>query len=166
MNKQNKLRYQKLYFDDQKLRCPSMPEFALPPANCKETGANDLTRLVVSWINLNGYQSERISTTGRMIDRTKISTDCMGGKRTIGSMEYIPGTSTKGSADISSTIQGLSVKIEIKWAKDKQSEHQKTYENAITKAGGIYYICRTFDDFLEWYDNLIFKLNQQTKLVL
>ena len=164
MNKQNKQRYQELYLSEQRKNYPAMPDFARPPADCKENGANSLTKLVCSFINLSGGQAERISTTGRMIDNTKISTDVMGGRRTIGSMEYIPGTGTKGSADISSTIHGRSVKIEIKWAKDRQSQHQKSYENAITRAGGIYYICRTFDDFIEWYDNLIFKINQQTKL--
>jgi hypothetical protein len=164
MNKININRFQELHLKEQRIKFPSFPDFARPPANCKESGANDLTRLVVSWINLNGYQSERISTTGRILDGTKIVSDVLGRKRTIGSAKYIPGTSTKGSADVSSTIQGISVKIEVKWQKDTQSEHQKTYQNAVQKAGGIYYIAQTFDDFVIWYDDLILKLTAQHKL--
>ena len=164
MNKQNKKRYQDLVLQDQKIKAPSVPDYGRPPANCKETGANDLTRLICSFINLSGYQAERISTTGRMLDQKKTVTDCIGRERTIGSVKFIPGTSTKGSADISATIQGRSIKIEVKWEKDRQSTYQKEYEQAITKAGGIYFIAKTFDEFLLFYDQLIEKLNYQDKL--
>ena len=155
MNKQNKQRLNELHLKEMTAKFPSVPVNCIPSYNCKETGANDLTRLIKDFINLSGYQAERISTTGRMIDNTKISTDVLGNSRTIGSMKYIPGTSTKGSADISATIKGRSVKIEVKWDKDKQSDAQKEYANSVERAGGIYYIARTFDDFIVFFDNFI-----------
>jgi hypothetical protein len=65
--------------------------------------------------------------------------------------KWTPGQSTKGTADISATIRGRSVKIEIK-QKDKQSEAQKQYQQAIENAGGVYIIVRDFDSFVEWYE--------------
>jgi hypothetical protein len=63
---------------------------------------------------------------------------------------WTPSTSTKGSADISATIRGRSVKIEVK-QKDKQSEVQKRYQESIEAAGGTYFIARNFDEFMEFY---------------
>ena len=66
--------------------------------------------------------------------------------------KWTPGQSTKGTADISATIRGRSVKIEIKWKNDRQSDVQKEYQASIERAGGVYIIVRTFDDFVEWYE--------------
>jgi hypothetical protein len=72
--------------------------------------------------------------------------------------QWTKGTGTPGSADISATIRGRSVKIEVKYGKDRQSEAQKVYQKMIEDAGGVYYISRTFDDFIEFYDNFIAEL--------
>jgi hypothetical protein len=84
------------------------------------------------------------------VARTKKSTD----GRVLG-VTWTKGTGTAGSADISATIKGRSVKIEVKIGKDRQSEAQKRYQENIEKAGGTYYIARNFDDFVEWYENFI-----------
>jgi len=88
-------------------------------------------------------------------DNKKQVTDCIGRTRTIGSGTWTHGSGTKGSADISATIKGRSVKIEIKWGKDRQSEAQKEYQLSIEKALGIYIVVKTFDEFISWYDNFI-----------
>ena len=155
MNKENKKRFQDLYL---KIKLISHPSFigrenCMPHANIKEAGANDLTRLVIDFLEMNGYQAERISSMGRYIDGTKQVTDCIGRKRTIGSGKYVKSTTTNGTADISATIKGRSVKIEIKWQKDTQSKDQKAYEASINKAGGIYIIVKTFDYFVDWFDD-------------
>jgi hypothetical protein len=67
--------------------------------------------------------------------------------------KWTPGQSTKGTADISATIRGRSVKIEIKYGKDRQSDAQKEYQAAIERAGGVYIIVRDFDSFVEWYES-------------
>lgn len=100
--------------------------------------ANGLTKMICDWIKYNGGQAERISTTGRYIVAQK---------------KWIKGSGTKGSADISATIQGKSVKIEVKIGKDRQSDDQKRYQEMIERAGGIYYIAKDFDSFYEWYNN-------------
>ena len=144
------------------LRSPSMPKDYVPRHKYIETTANGLTRCIVDWINFNGGQAERINTTGRMIDKTKVVSDTLGQKRMIGSVEWQKGTGTKGSADISSTIRmningrtiGASVKWEIKIGKDRMSEHQKKYQLEIEGADGYYFVVKSFDDFMEKYIEL------------
>jgi hypothetical protein len=116
-----------------------------------DTTANGLTKCVVDYINLIGGQAERISNTGRYIDESRIVTDVLGNRKKIGTGKYIKGTGTNGTADISATFKGKSIKIEIKM-KDKQSEVQKEYQQAIERAGGIYFICHTFDEFLDKFN--------------
>jgi hypothetical protein len=125
-----------------------------------DNGANGLTRCIIDWITFKGGQAERINTMGRRIDNTKTVKDVLGFTRVVGSVSWQKGTGTKGSADISATIPmvvnnmkvGVSVKIEVKYGKDRQSEDQKKYEHLINEAGGIYVIARNIDDFIEWYD--------------
>jgi len=157
MNKQNKQRFEELHLKYTLEKYPSFVgrEAHLPPPKLKEAGANDLTRLVIDFLTYNDCQAERISSQGQYRDGKKTVTDCIGRKRTIGSGIWTPGTSTKGTADISATIKGRSVKIEIKWGADRQSEAQKEYQNAIEKAMGIYIIVKTFDDFLLWFDSFL-----------
>jgi hypothetical protein len=117
--------------------------------------ANSLTKAIVKWINLNGYQAERISTSGRWVDNSKVVTDVLGNQKKIGSGKYIKGSGTKGSADISATIKGKSIKIEVKIGKDKQSESQIEYQKAIERAGGIYFIAKDFTSFYHFYSTLV-----------
>jgi hypothetical protein len=138
---------------------PSMPPAYIPLTKFSDKTANGLTRCVIAWINLHGGQAERINTTGRMIDKTKVVSDALGQKRMIGSVEWQKGTGTKGSADISSTIRmningrmiGVSVKWEVKIGKDRMSEHQKKYQLEIEGADGYYFVVKSFDDFMEKY---------------
>jgi len=76
------------------------------------------------------------------------------GGKVIG-VTWTRGTSTAGSADISATIKGRSVKIEVKIGKDRQSDAQKRYQEMIERAGGIYIIAKDFDSFVEWYENFV-----------
>jgi len=119
-----------------------------------DTTANGLTKCVIDYINFSGGQAERISNTGRYIDDSKIVTDVLGNRKKIGTGKYIKGTGTNGTADISATFKGKSIKIEIKM-KDKQSEVQKEYQQTIERAGGIYFICHNFDEFLEKFNTFV-----------
>lgn len=142
---------------DWKIRCSQtkMPSDYVVKTKYTDKTANNLTKAIVKWINLNGYQAERISTTGRWIDNSKIVTDVLGNRKKIGSGKYIKGSGTKGSADISATIKGKSIKIEVKINKDKQSEAQKEYQQAIERAGGIYFIAKDFNSFFDFYSTLV-----------
>jgi len=84
---------------------PNYPaNLTIPVKSYDLSKANGLTQAVMAWIKAHGYQAERISNTGRPIDNRKQVTDATGFTRTIGSVEWIPGTGTTGTADISATI--------------------------------------------------------------
>ena len=142
---------------DWQVRCANTrmrPDYVVKTKFTDKT-ANGLTKAIIAWINLNGYQAERISTTGRYVDNSKIVTDVLGNQKKIGSGKYIKGTGTNGSADISATIKGKSIKIEVKIGKDKQSEAQIKYQQMIERAGGIYFIAKNFNDFYDFYITLV-----------
>lgn len=140
-----------LYMAHHRQRYPSMPETARTCKKYEDRTANGLTRCVIDFIRFMGGQAERINTTGRYIDRSKTFTDVTGRVRTIGTSQWLPTSGMKGSADISSTIDGRSVKIEIKYGRDRQSDDQKRYQEAVERAGGIYLIVRSFAEFYDWY---------------
>lgn len=117
----------------------------------RDDTANGLTRCIIDYLHYKGWQAERINTIGIPHDTRQQATDILGRTRTIGSVEWRPSGSTVGSADISATIGGRSVKIEVKIGKDRQSAAQRQYQAAIEQAGGLYYIARNFTDFWKWY---------------
>lgn len=110
------------------------------PPGYEDQTANGLTRCIVDYINLKGYQAERIN--------------CFGIPVPVGDGTYRMGKTNmhKGTADISATVNGQSVKIEIKVGRDKMSSFQKAYKVEIEKAGGIYYVAQTFPKFLVWFN--------------
>jgi hypothetical protein len=134
---------------------PNVPYYALPLPRYEDKTANGLTRCIIDYLQLCNHQAERINTMGRPIDNRKQVTDVIGRTKTIGSMTWGKSTATKGSADISATIQGRSVKIEVKIGKDRQSQDQKVYQENIEKSGGQYWIVKNFDDFMKKYDQFL-----------
>ena len=125
----------------------------VPMVKFSDKTANGLTKAVIRFLQLHGWQAERISNTGRYIDDSKIVTDTCGFQRKIGSGKYIKGSGTNGTADISATIKGRSVKIEIKM-KDKQSDAQKKYQADVERAGGVYWLVHSFSEFINYYNTL------------
>jgi hypothetical protein len=123
----------------------------MPSKPIKATKANDLTKAIIKFIQLSGGQAERISVTGRRVDMRKTYTDVLGNQRQIGSVRWIKSSMQKGSADISATIAGQSVKIEIKVGRDQIRPEQEIYQQQVEKAGGIYLMIHTFDEFYQWY---------------
>lgn len=126
-----------------------------------DTSTNGLTSCIIDFVNWSGHFAERINTQGQA--RVRRIVDGNNGKqignRTNG-VTFTPTTGVRGSADIAATIRrsptdeyGVPVKIEVKFGKDRQSDHQKRYEDLTTASGGVYIIVRTFEDFIEWYDS-------------
>ena len=128
-------------------RHPSLPEEARCTRNYTDKTANGLTKCIIDYLTFSGHQAERISSTGRYLDKSKVVSDVLGNSRRIGSGQWIPSSGIKGTADISATIWGKAVKIEIK-IKDRQSPDQRSYQQAIEKAGGLYWICHSMEEFL------------------
>jgi hypothetical protein len=134
---------------------PNVPKYALSAPKYEDKTANGLTKCIIEFLQLSNHQAERINTMGRPIDNRKQVTDVIGRTKTIGSMTWGKSTATKGSADISATIQGRSVKIEVKIGADRQSDDQKVYQANIEKSGGKYWIAKNFDDFIKKYDDFL-----------
>jgi hypothetical protein len=63
-------------------------------------------------------------------------------------------TTRKGTADISATIRGRSVMIEIKTGRDKPSDKQLEEQQRERSAGGIYEFISTPEEFFALYDSL------------
>ncbi len=158
MNKINKDRLRALEIEQLTTKYPSMRPELIPLTDWKDSSANSLTKCIIFYINALGGQAERISSQGQYREGKKI-------KVGTGEVQYekqlpgkwTPGQSTKGTADISATIRGRSVKIEVK-QKDKQSEAQKNYQKQIEMAGGVYKIFRDFDTFADWYEQFCLSL--------
>ena len=121
----------------------------------RDDTANGLTRLIIDCIKHDGGQAERINTTGIPIDTRQEVTDILGNRHIIGSLTWRKGGSTVGSADISATIKGRSVKIEVKIGKDRQSAAQKAYQREVEAAGGLYFIAHDFTSFVKWYSTIM-----------
>lgn len=126
----------------------------LCPRTYKDHNANSLTACIIAYVYLMGGMAERINTTGRYVDNSKTFTDVTGRIRTIGTGQWLPTSGVKGSADISATYHGMSLKIEVKHGSDRQSEAQKTYQQAVERAGAYYFIAKDFASFKKWIDEL------------
>jgi hypothetical protein len=100
--------------------------------------ANGLTTLILNFLEWSGHRATRISSAGRVVNG-----------------RYIPGTTRKGTADISATIKGRSVMIEIKVGRDRPSEYQLAEQARERAAGGIYEFISTPDQFFELYETLL-----------
>lgn len=118
---------------------PTIPEYAIPPMKYRDDTANGLTKCVVDFIRIRGGQAERINTVGIPEQR---------GRRIV----WRRANSTRGSADISAVVNGLSLKVEVKIGLDRQSDAQRKYQASIERAGGLYFIARNFTSFVEWFD--------------
>lgn len=153
MTKENKAIMKAMEMDMRVKQYPSMKPEYIPLTNWNDNSANNLTKCIIFWINATGGQAERISNQGQYRMGNKI-------QNPNGSITQLPGQwtrgqGTKGTADISATIKGRSVKIEVKFGKDIQSEAQKEYQENIERAGGVYIIAKDMDQFIEWFDAFI-----------
>ena len=118
--------------------------------------ATHLETAIKDFLTFEGHQASKITTSGQMRDNTETFTDAIGRTRVIGSKTWIRGNSTKGVADIIATIYGLKWDIEVKYSKsDRQRSTQALYEASVTKSGGVYSIVKTFEDFIQKYDEFL-----------
>lgn len=101
--------------------------------------SNGLTNFALNFIAWQGFRATRISASGRKIGD-----------------KWIKGTTRPGSADISATINGRSVMIEIKCGMDVPSDKQLKEQERERRAGGIYEFVRTCEDVINLFDSIIY----------
>lgn len=140
-------------------RYPNMPDYVRSTRTYTDKTSGGLAFCISDFLRFKGHQCERISVTGRYIDQSKTVTDTLGFTRKIGSGKWIKSSMQPGSADLAATIKnkdgiGISVKIEIKIKRDLQSPLQKKYQQQVEAAGGIYLIIKSFDEFLNYYNEI------------
>lgn len=119
---------------------------AFPPTNT----ANGLTKFILNFLTWNGHRATRINSSGRIIKAPQRQTSGI----SLLTAKYIPGTTRRGAADLSSTIAGRSVMWEVKIGSDKPSEYQLREQQLEEAAGGKYFFVKTPEDVLERYNSL------------
>lgn len=145
---------EQLAFENLKAKFPSFPFPPKPKYNDNTT--NRLTKCVIDYIILKGFQAERVGSTGFLKDNRKNSTDVLGRNRTIGNIKWIPGRGKTEKVNVHAVINGIAFKIYIKCAASrdsKKSEGQFAYPKEINAADGLYLIVTCFQGFYEWFNN-------------
>lgn len=135
-----KQRYNAAHLRWQEITYPSAFKagFTHDPSMPITTKANGLTKFITNYLNWSGHRATRINVSGRKVGD-----------------KWIRSTTRKGTADISATINGKSVMIEIKIGKDKASEHQLSEQIKERNAGGIYEFISSVDEFFLLYDKIV-----------
>ena len=109
-----------------------------------EKGANELTRSIEAFIRYTGNYADRINNTGIYDPKTK---------------KFRRSNTRRGIADVMATKRiehqgryfAITVAIEIKYGNDKLSEYQLRIKDDIERAGGIYLVARTWEQFInDW----------------
>lgn len=147
----SKQRYQQLHEQWFKERFPSayLDKHYTPPVIPPTAKANGLTRYIVNVLfwhpQCNGT---RVNSQGRLIDGIEVGPT--GNK--IGVKKFIPGTTRRGTADITATCKGRSVKFEVKAGKDRASQYQLDEQKREQQAGGHYFFVHDVEEFWEQFD--------------
>lgn len=102
-----------------------------------DRSANGLTNCISDFVKHLGGYCNRINTVGMV-------------RKIHGRMVFTPGNGNKGAADLRILFGGRSFDVEVK-IKDRQSEAQKKEQQRIQAAGGIYVVCRSFEQFLNYW---------------
>ena len=132
-------RYGTLYIKDRTNKHPvGMATGYFRPTFPNVNKANGLTTFVIKFLKWSGWDANRVSSAGRYLNG-----------------RYIPSTTRKGTADIHAIIKGRHVSIEIKVGKDRMSQDQYLEAERIQRAGGLYWVVRSPEMFLELYDDYL-----------
>jgi hypothetical protein len=125
-------------------------DYILKPISDKT--ANGLTKCIIDWITLKGGYANRINTQGQARVHKVPRYNILTGKTEYrDSVQWTPSTTRIGTPDIDAIIHGKAVKIEVKIGKDKLSEAQKKHLEDIAKAGGLYFVAKDMESFINWY---------------
>ena len=148
-----KQRYQSAHEQWFKIQYPNAYKdgYYLEPKMPKVDSANGLTTFICNYLSWVGYRATRINVMGRLVDG--VEKQPSGAK--IGVKKWLPSSTRKGTADISATIKGRSVMIEIKVGRDKPRPDQLKEQERERRAQGIYEFINSPDEFFILYDKII-----------
>lgn len=123
---------ERIHFEAKRKKHPGTPY--LVQTKFRDDTANELTKCITAWLSLHGHFAGRVNTMGTYNQKL--------GK-------YVKSGSKRGMADITAVINGRHISIEVKTGRDKIRPEQLECKSEIEKAGGVYIIASSFDNFLE-----------------
>jgi len=140
------------YTETQEERDRKMAEYfseaTLAKGKKAQSPANKLTSQIIKWFIASGGTARRINVMGIYDGKT--------GK-------YRKSGMRSGMEDVSACFPvhgiGLSIGVEVKIGKDRQSEDQKIRQAELEKAGGVYIIAKTYEGFVDSMANVLSKYN-------
>ena len=113
---------------------PNLPKSAVTAGRFKDSSANELTKAVIyHFEEVLGGLALRINNTGIYDPRTK---------------RFRKSHTRKGIPDIICVLDGTFIGVEIKYGKDRLSQHQKDMKKEIEAAGGFYMVAKTFEQYV------------------
>jgi hypothetical protein len=124
--------------------------FYLTPRYPKVDTSNGLTSFICNFLSWQGHRATRINVSGRLVEGKEKQNSGV----TISVKKWIQSSTRKGTADISATIKGKSVMIEIKVGSDRPRPEQLNEQIRERKAGGIYEFIKTPEEFFNLYDSI------------
>lgn len=115
--------------------------FAQKPRKAKGETANQITRNVLRLANFQpGCVAYRVNNVGVWDEANGI---------------HRKGNTEKGLPDVIMICRGKFIGIEVKAGKDRLSDDQEKRRFEIEKAGGIYFECRSTDEFIRFLKTIL-----------
>ena len=109
--------------------------------------AAQVESLISEWVSRIGGVCTKVNIMGREITKTTESTFA-GKPISIRKKSFIPSTTRKGTSDLIVGYKGRILYVEVKFSKsDRQSQHQRKFEQDVIKAGCDYIIVKDLKDF-------------------
>jgi len=119
-------------------KTPNFPDAYRPKPKKSKSPANELTKIIKQFCDLNGHHCSIVSTQGTYRE----------------GVGYTTGNNTLGASDTSIIMRNkngvvIAWECEVKIGNDGMSDDQKEYEASVIRAGGHYSVVKTYDDFYE-----------------
>ncbi len=132
-----------LDFEYRSANYPTVPPHAIPKSVFSDKSANELTRCIVRWFQINGHFSTRLQSVGTFRNDIKM---------------FVKSQQRKGLPDVLACVDGRLVAVEIKYGKDVLSTDQKEAIAELKAAGALVFVAVDFQSFYDWY-----LLHQETR---
>lgn len=108
-----------------------------------DSTANGLINAIIDFINFSGGNASLFKTK---MEERKIK----------GKSIWMHASTRKEKADIQATFNGQDISIKVRIGNDHQSERLRTNTNDIQNGGGLYFVAKSMQPFLDWWQAVFF----------